>query len=45
LTPGVRYFGHWLEYNHPAAKDAEAKTRVFLAVHLAKTSSNDPAKK
>jgi hypothetical protein len=45
LTPGVRYFGHWLEYNHPAAKDAEAKTRVFLAVHFAKTSPNDPAKR
>ena len=26
LTPGVRYLGNWLEYNEPAAKDAEAKT-------------------
>ena len=30
LTPGVRYRGSWLEYNGPAAKDAEEKTRVFL---------------
>jgi hypothetical protein len=34
LTPGVRYLGNWLEYNKPAAKDAEAKTRAFPATHL-----------
>jgi dienelactone hydrolase len=34
LTPGVRYLGNWLEYNEPAAKDAEGKTRAFLATHL-----------
>ena len=45
LTPGVRYFGHWLEYNEPAAKDAEAKTRAFLAAHLAGTASGEPIKK
>jgi hypothetical protein len=36
LTPGVRYLGNWLEYNEPAAKDAEAKTRAFLAAHLSR---------
>src|SRR5262249_1560369 len=30
LTPGVRYFGHWLEYNELAAKDVAEKTRAFL---------------
>jgi hypothetical protein len=30
--------GHWLEYNKPAAKDAEKKTRVFLDAHLVGTS-------
>jgi dienelactone hydrolase len=34
LQPGRRSFGHRLEYNEPAAKDAEAKTRAFLAAHL-----------
>ena len=34
LNPGVRFFGHWLEYNEPAAKDAEEKTRAFLAANL-----------
>ena len=34
LIPGVRFLGNWLEYNEPAAKDAEAKTRAFLAAHL-----------
>jgi hypothetical protein len=38
LTPGVRHFGHWLEYNEPAAKDGEEKTRAFLATHLAGTA-------
>ena len=37
LTPGVRYGGYWLEYNRPSAKDAEEKTRAFLAAHLAET--------
>jgi dienelactone hydrolase len=34
LQPGRSSFGHWLEYNEPAAKDAEAKVRAFLAAHL-----------
>jgi dienelactone hydrolase len=42
LTPGVRYRGYWLEYNEPAAKDAEEKTRGFLAAHLAETSPGEP---
>src|SRR5262249_51490243 len=31
LPPGVRYRGYWHEYNEPATKDAEEKTRAFLA--------------
>ena len=45
LTPGVRYFGHWLEYNEPAAKDAAEKTRAFLATHLAGTAPGQPVAK
>jgi hypothetical protein len=36
--PGRGAFGHSVEYNEPAAKDAEEKTRAFLAAHLAGTS-------
>jgi dienelactone hydrolase len=45
LTPGARYRGFWLEYNEPAAKDAEEKTRAFLAAHLAETSPGEPTAK
>ena len=45
LTPGVRFRGFWLEYNEPAAKDAEEKTRAFLAAHLAETSPREPTPK
>jgi dienelactone hydrolase len=45
LTPGVRYQGFWLEYNEPAAKDAEEKTRAFLDAHLAETSAGEPTSK
>jgi len=38
LRPGRRAFGHLVEYNEPAAKDAEERTRAFLAAHLAETS-------
>jgi dienelactone hydrolase len=34
LKPGIRAIGHWLEYNEAAAKDAEEKTRAFLAANL-----------
>ena len=34
LRPGRSSLGHWLEYNEPAARDAEAKVRAFLAAHL-----------
>ena len=44
LTPGVRYRGFWLEYNEPAAKDAEEKTRAFHDAHLAETSSEPTTK-
>jgi dienelactone hydrolase len=45
LTPGARYRGFWLEYNEPAAKDAEEKTRAFLDAHLAETSPGGPTAK
>ena len=38
LQPGRRAFGHLVEYNEPAARDAEEMTRAFLAAHLAGTS-------
>jgi dienelactone hydrolase len=45
LQPGVRYLGHWLEYNEPAAKDAEEKVRAFLAAHLGGTSPGEPTER
>jgi dienelactone hydrolase len=45
LSRGVRYMGNRLEYNEPAAKDAEEKTRAFLAAHLAKTPPGEPTQK
>jgi dienelactone hydrolase len=34
LKPGRSSHGRWLEYDEPAARDAEQKTRAFLAEHL-----------
>jgi len=34
LKPGRSSDGRWLEYDEPAARDAEHKTRAFLAEHL-----------
>ena len=45
LKPGIRFLGHWLEYNEPVAKDAAEKTRAFLADHLAETSPGEPTAK
>jgi dienelactone hydrolase len=45
LTPGARYKGFWMEYNEPATKDAEEKTRAFLDAHLAETSPGEPTKR
>ena len=45
LFHGVRYGGYWLEYNEAAAKDAEEKTRAFLAARLAETSPDQPIAK
>jgi dienelactone hydrolase len=45
LSPGIRAWGGWVEYNEPAAKDAEKKTRAFLDAHLAETSSGAPKAK
>ncbi len=42
LQPGIRYLGHWLEYNEPAANDAEEKVRAFLAAHLGGGSPGEP---
>src|SRR6516165_9024538 len=45
LKPGIRSLGHWLEYNEPAAKDAEQKVRAFLAANLGGPSADEPAEK
>ena len=45
LQPGRSALGHWLEYNEPAATDAEKKTRTFLDAHLAGTSPGEPTAK
>ena len=45
LTPGMRSLGRWIEYNEPAARDAEQKLRAFLAANLAGTSADEPAEK
>lgn len=42
LRSGIRCLGHWLEYNEPAAKDAEERVRVFLAANLAGAPSREP---
>ena len=44
LNPGVRFLGHWLEYNKPAAKDSKQKLRAFLAANLSGTPSDDAEK-
>jgi dienelactone hydrolase len=43
LKPGRSSLGHWLEYNEAAAKDAEEKTRAFLATNLANAHAGKPA--
>ena len=43
FQPGVRVLGHWLEYNEPAARDAEHKLRAFLAAHLGGALSGKPS--
>jgi dienelactone hydrolase len=43
LKSGARFFGHWLEYNEPAARDAEQQLRAFLATHLNGALSGQPA--
>ena len=45
LTPGMRSLGRWVEYDEPAARDAEQKLRAFLAANLAGTSADEPAEK
>ena len=42
LNPGVRFRGLWLEYDEPAARDAEAKVRAFLATHLGTAAVGEP---
>ena len=34
LQPGMRVFGHWIEYNAPAAENATIRMRQFLDRHL-----------
>jgi len=45
LKPGIRVLGHWVEYNEPAAKDAEQKVRAFLAANLGGPSADEPTEK
>jgi dienelactone hydrolase len=45
LKPGIRSLGHWLEYNEPAARDAEQKVRAFLAGNLGGIIPEDPAER
>jgi dienelactone hydrolase len=42
LTPGMHRFGHWLEYNEPAATDAWAKVLAFLAANLSRPITDNP---
>jgi dienelactone hydrolase len=42
LQPGIRRFGHWLEYNEPAATDAWEKVRAFLAANLRTVTADRP---
>jgi dienelactone hydrolase len=42
LQPGIRRFGHWQEYNEPAATDAWAKVRAFLAANLGSGTADKP---
>jgi len=45
LKPGTRFLGHWLEYNEPAARDAEQELRAFLAAKLGGISPDEPTEK
>jgi dienelactone hydrolase len=45
FKPGIRFLGHWLEYNEPAARDAEEKVRAFLAANLGGPSPDEPVEK
>jgi dienelactone hydrolase len=42
LKPGIRVFGHWLEYNEPAAKDAWQNATAFLAINLRTATADKP---
>ena len=39
LKPGRGPTGRWVEYDELAARDAEEKTRAFLAAHLVSMSA------
>lgn len=45
FKPGVRSLGHWLEYDEPAARDAEQKVRAFLAANLGGVAFDEPTEK
>jgi dienelactone hydrolase len=42
LKPGMSALGHWVEYDEPAARDAEQKLRAFLAANLTGASADEP---
>jgi len=45
LTPGMRSLGRWVEYDEPAARDAEQKLRAFLAANLGGPSADESTEK
>ena len=45
LKPGRSIDGRWIEFDELAARDAEERTRAFLADHLAKSLAVPPTDK
>ena len=44
FKPGIRQFGHWLEYDEAAATNANGKLRAFLAARLGAAPTTETAK-
>jgi dienelactone hydrolase len=45
LKPGLSSDGRWLEYNEPAARDAEARVRALLAANLGAAATDEATAK
>jgi hypothetical protein len=41
----MRVLGHWVEYDEPAARDAEKEMRGLLAANLGDLSADESAEK